>query len=85
MSGMREDEVDGFEENWKIIDEKRRADQIDTNFKYVFGILEKIHDNLCPNQYGTWQNRCEQALKASEVIRAEQDRINFRNWVYKTI
>lgn len=65
MSGMREDEVDGFDENLSKIDDKRRADQSDTNFKYIFGILEKIHANLCPGQNGTWQMRCEQVLKAS--------------------
>jgi hypothetical protein len=85
MSGMREDEVDGFEPSLSLANEKRRADQMDTNFKYVFGILEKIHDNLCPHQNGTWQMRCEQALKASDVIRAEQDRIDNNRWICKTL
>jgi hypothetical protein len=53
--------------------EKKRANQIDINFKYVFGIIEKIHDNLCPEGFGTWQTRCEQALSASEEIRKQRE------------
>ncbi|AJF08266.1 hypothetical protein [Geoalkalibacter subterraneus] len=49
--------------------ERRRADQIDVNFKWVFDYVEKMHEILCPRRTGTWQMRVEAARNEVEKIK----------------
>jgi hypothetical protein len=51
-----------------LADEKRRAKQMDINFNFLMGHIERIHDALCPDHIGTWQQRAEAATKAAELI-----------------
>jgi len=44
--------------------ERRRADQIDINFKFLLNCVEEIHAALCPDHIGIWQDRAKEAVKA---------------------
>lgn len=48
--------------------QKRRADQIDINFKFLFRCVEEIHGALCPGHIGTWQDRAKEAVRAAKAI-----------------
>jgi hypothetical protein len=49
--------------------ERRRANQIDVNFKWLFACVEKMHEILCPRRTGTWQMRVEAAHNEVEKIK----------------
>lgn len=46
--------------------EKRRADQSALNTRWLIDKIDRIHEALCPDQTGTWQQRAEQAVEVAE-------------------
>lgn len=48
--------------------EKRRADQLELNCSWLIDKIDRIHAALCPGQFGAWQQRAEQAVKAAESL-----------------
>lgn len=49
-------------------DDKQIAEQFRTNFNWLLEQMDKIHDALCPEQNGAWQQRAEQAVEAAKLI-----------------
>ena len=47
-------------------DEKRTKEQQDINVRWLVAQIDRIHNALCPDQMGTWQQRAEQAVAAAE-------------------
>ena len=43
-----------------------QLDQSSINTRWLLASLDEIHDALCPEQSGTWQQRVEQAVKAAK-------------------
>jgi len=48
--------------------EKQRLKQLEINCRWLVDITDRIHDALCPGQYGTWQERAKQAVEAAERL-----------------
>ncbi len=48
--------------------EHRRAERLSLNCKWLISQIDEIHLLLCPNENGTWQQRTEQVVKASERL-----------------
>lgn len=48
--------------------EKQRADQLGINCRWLIDKIDRVHRALCPGQYGTWQQRAEQAVEAAKRI-----------------
>jgi hypothetical protein len=40
--------------------------------RWLLEKLDDIHDVLCPGQFGTWQQRAEQAVEAAKRISKEK-------------
>lgn len=40
----------------------KQMKQFEINAKWLINIIDSVHDYLCPNQYGTWQDRAKQIL-----------------------
>jgi hypothetical protein len=60
--------------------EERRLKQMDVNFKFVMNAIDQIHENLCPGQFGTWQDRVKQSIEASKnwcLAKEDADRYAF--------
>src|SRR5574337_543446 len=55
---------------------QERLQQMDINFKFVLAAIEKIHDNLCSSQNGTWQDRVRQAIEASANLKQDIEILN---------
>lgn len=51
--------------------EKRRMKQLEINQKFLLDAIFEIHDNLCPKQYGTWQDKVKQAVEASKKLKKD--------------
>ena len=43
-----------------------RLKQLEINCRWLVEITDRIHDALCPGQYGTWQDRAKQAAETAE-------------------
>ncbi len=54
---------------FKLADEKRRANQLEINQKFLLDAIMGIHANLCPKGYGTWQMKVGQAVEASKKMK----------------
>ncbi len=52
---------------------QERLKQIDINFKFVFSAIEKIHDNICSGQNGTWQDRTRQTVLAAITLKQDME------------
>ena len=52
-----------------LSDEKRRADRLATNCKWLITQIDKIHDALCPDISGTWQQRATDSVAAARAIK----------------
>lgn len=52
--------------------EKRRLKQLEINQAFLLDAIMKIHSNLCPKQFGTWQMKVEQAVNASKEIKGKE-------------
>ena len=52
-----------------IESETKRADQISINCQWLIEQLDSIHDSLCPDHTGTWQDRAIAAVEAAESIK----------------
>ena len=62
-----EDEVEsGEDEASGALAEKQRVDQLSVNCQWLIDKIDRIHQALCPRQFGTWQQRAEQAVEAAE-------------------
>lgn len=48
--------------------ERQRLKQMEINCRWLMDITDRIHDALCPGQYGTWQERAKQAVEAAERL-----------------
>jgi hypothetical protein len=48
--------------------EKQRAEQLGINCRWLIEKIDRIHRALCRGQYGTWQQRVEQAVEAAERL-----------------
>ncbi len=46
----------------------QRLKQMEINCRWLMDITDRIHDALCPGQYGTWQDRAKQAVEAAERL-----------------
>jgi hypothetical protein len=46
--------------------EKRRLKQLEINQTFLLNAIMEIHSNLCPDKFGTWQMKVEQAVAASK-------------------
>ena len=42
--------------------------QLETNQHFLLKAIDTIHQHLCPNQSGTWQDRVHQSIQASQEI-----------------
>ena len=56
----------------KIGSETKRADQLSINCRWLIEQLDSIHDSLCPDHNGTWQDRAMAAVKAAESIKTRK-------------
>lgn len=56
----------------RLLDEKRRADQLGVNCDWLIEQIDRIHVALCPGQRGTWQQRADQAVKAAGEVQKNQ-------------
>lgn len=77
---MSESEEDGNEEllskscdNLGCVMEHKRAEQLSTNCKWLISKFDELHDILCPDHLGTWQQKIE---KVMETVRNLQ-KLNF--------
>jgi hypothetical protein len=65
-----EDEAENGEDEaesaFGVLAEKQRADQLSVNCQWLIDKIDRIHQALCPRQFGTWQQRAEQAVEAAE-------------------
>lgn len=48
--------------------ERQYADQMNANCRWLIGQIDRIHDALCPEKNGTWQQRAQQAVEAAEEV-----------------
>jgi hypothetical protein len=48
--------------------ERQRADHLALNNRWLVERLDRIHDALCPEHSGTWQQRAEKAVEAAEAV-----------------
>ena len=48
--------------------EHARAEQLALNCRWLIGITEAICWELCPDKYGTWQQKAKYALEAAKKI-----------------
>jgi len=46
--------------------EKRRADQLGTNVKWLIDMFDRMHYVMCPKQNGSWQDRVKQVVETVE-------------------
>ena len=44
--------------------------QLETNQRFLLQAIDTIHQHLCPNQSGTWQDRVHQSIQAAQEIAA---------------
>ena len=56
----------GEDEAFGALAEKQRVDQLSVNCQWLIDKIDRIHQALCPRQFGTWQQRAEQAVEAAE-------------------
>lgn len=73
-SNEAENGEDEAESAFGVLAEKQRADQLSVNCQWLIDKIDRIHQALCPRQFGTWQQRAEQAVEAAER-RSAQDQI----------
>ena len=52
----------------------QRLKQMEINCRWLMDITDRIHDALCPGQYGTWQDRAKQAVEAAERLASNAPR-----------
>lgn len=67
---MEKDEaaIKEIEDALPFIDiEHDASEQMSRNVKWLIEQIDTIHNNLCPDHHGTWQQRAEQAVLASSV------------------
>jgi len=50
----------------EIENEKRRANQLALNCKWLIEQIDTAHAILCPGQRGTWQDRAKQLVAAAK-------------------
>lgn len=60
-----------IEQNEKA--DKQRLKQMEINCQWLIDITDRIHDALCPDQCGTWQERAKQAVEAAERLASNKD------------
>ena len=53
----------------EIEDLRTRLIQITCNFNYLMNHFEELHDLLCPDELGTWQESVEQVMAAIRARR----------------
>ena len=46
--------------------ERRRADQLAVNCRWLIAQMDRVHAALCPGRSGTWQDRVRQAVESAE-------------------
>ena len=63
---MKPQKLEAKMDNIKEI--KRRANQAVVNFNWILNQMEIIHDNLCPEKFGTWQDRVNQIVEESKKM-----------------
>ncbi len=52
---------------WVDADENRhRMEQLELNARWLREQIDAIHEALCPDQNGTWQQRAQQAVTAAQ-------------------
>jgi len=45
-----------------------REEQMSINCQWLIDKIDEIHDCLCPDELGTWQQRAEQAVRAAQRV-----------------
>jgi len=53
-------------------DEHARAEQLALNLHWLIARIDVIHECLCPKQYGSWQQRAEQAVLAARKLKNKE-------------
>ena len=56
--------------------EKRRADVMANNCKWPVDKIDRIHDALCPDICGTWQQRSADAVAEAQKARKQMDELH---------
>ena len=57
---------------------QRQLEQMGINVQWLIERIDNIHKMLCPSQFGTWQQRAEQAeLAAAQFVEAMKPIIHF--------
>ena len=56
--------------------EKRRADALANNCKWLVDKIDRIHDVLCPDICGTWQQRATDAVAEAQKVRKQMDELH---------
>jgi len=59
-----------------IESEKRRADVMANNCKWLVDKIDRIHDALCPDICGTWQQRATDAVAEAQKARKQMDELH---------
>ena len=65
-------------------DLETQVEQCGVNIRYLLESIDHIHNNLCPDDSGTWQQRVEQAKKASELFALAEKVVEAAEKVRKT-
>jgi len=50
-------------------DLKRQIQQLEINNRFLLSRFDVVHDMLCPDHLGTWQQRVEATVKAAKKLR----------------
>lgn len=56
--------------------EKLRADVLANNCKWLVDKIDRIHDALCPDICGTWQQRAKDAVAEAQKARKQMDELH---------
>ena len=77
LQNKNEDD-DGDDSHIPPTDNKQITEQMRTNFYWLLEQMDKIHDALCPEQNGAWQQRAEQAVEAAKLIHFNLNALGFK-------
>jgi len=63
----------GHDDDTQDATERQRLKQMEINCRWLMDVTDRIHDALCPNQCGTWQDRAKQAVEAAERLASNKE------------
>ena len=56
--------------------ERKRANQLAVNTKWLVEQFDKLHDILCPEHMGTWQQRVVKVVEVVEAMKKVEGKEN---------